>query len=206
LAAIGACVSLLSARPAAAQGRWELSGGLFSNAIDTQTVSGSLWTFSRWPERTTTVRLGFRLGVLWGREDNVTYPRDPDYPFLVTETWGSTGVRLGAPLRVSGGWPAVKGFVEAEPGAMLYNSKNLTRYTRVVIRNKVGIDDRSSWRLGPAIGVAGGLQLPSANAGPRLELRGSYLAAWMPGGDGVGIDSNGFWRGWSVSSGLVFRY
>ena len=199
----------LPLRAAQAQGTWEVGGGAFKTAVDTQPRSGVALEFSRWPGGEATFQHGFHLAYFWGRGDQLTTATPPTSAYSQTiETWSSWSLGFGKPFRVGPAkWP-IRPFLEAEPGGMLYRSSHAIKFYPKAASDRVGLIDHSKWLIGPSLGLGAGIQIPGRFRGPRLQIRADYRVAWLAGGEGeaIGVKPNGVWQSFGVKAGAMFAY
>jgi hypothetical protein len=200
------CVGALSTAAAQAPVRpaeWEFGGGVFVDQVDTSGVTGPAFEVARWRGDGSGVRKGTRLSVLWG-EETVDLFDIEDLP-----TWSETrssnrSARLGYAMEL-GVWDGhVEPFVEIEPSALLLRSVYVVTSTSRSTGD-VNVFDYSKWLVGPAVGLGGGVRISWSDQGPRLRLRGTYIASAL---GGKGEDGWAFspWRAWSVTAGMGWEF
>ena len=162
--------------------------------------------FTRWrgPEKAFQ-KGGPRLVVIWSAQDQTTVQPTPTFQFRVTGKRAMWAVAVGVPYRATAMGLPVRPFLEAAPGVAMYRSVDLTRFTDVT-NGHVNVINRTRWLLGPSVDLAGGLQIPGSNHGPRLHLRAAVRTGWLLGSEAVGSDPNGLWHIWELSAGGAFPF
>jgi hypothetical protein len=167
-------------------------------------MSGVTAQFTRWPGAERPFQRGFRVELVWGREDEERLPAWPEVPLsrdqLIVHTWSSWSVAVGIPFRVGPTrWP-IAPFLDADPGVLLYRSSDETRYTRRT--GNLYLVDESTWLIGPTLGIGTGVQIPGRGGGPRLQVRGGYRFGWFFGNEGIGTSPDGVMQLWTATAGV----
>lgn len=200
------CAALICASPAgaAAQGRWDFSLGRFNGRGTDASSRGAVGMFTRWRGPEETLQWGGpRIAVIWSGQEQTTVQPKPSYPFRVTGKRAMWAVAVGVPVRLAAAGLPVRPFLEAAPGVAMYRSVDQTRFTDTST-GRVNVIYRTRWLLGPSMDLAGGLQFPGRNHGPRLHVRGAVRTGWLLGSEAVGASSNGLWHIWELTAGGAF--
>lgn len=205
LAAIGAFATLAWARPAAAQGRWDLTIGPYTNPADSSDLTGMVYSFNRWPGEEKTIQHGVRIVFNWGNETSVRTQGPTGSHYWDERRTGASAAGVSIPIRIGPvGWP-VRPYLLGEPGGALYRSIDRTRRTHETTGN-LGVFDRSKWLIGPTMLMGGGVSIPGRGRLPHLHARAGYKVGWMFGQEGQGISGNGWWQTWEVAASASFVY